>query len=192
MKRLLNKSINIGSREAAVNRFDARRISTLALLTCIGLIVSIIENMFPPPIPLAPGAKLGLGNVASLIALIVSGVPDAFIVAILKCVLVALISGNVSALMYSVPSATVALAIEIVLYKLLFGKMSVPMISLIGAMVFNAVQLTVASLITRVNLITLLPWLMLAGLLAGAFTGFLAYAIILRLPYSVYGRKNKG
>lgn len=190
MKRLLNKRTNIDSRDAAGKKFDARRISILALLTCIGLIVSVIENMFPPPIPLAPGAKLGLGNVAALIALIVLDVPAAYIVAILKCVLSALISGNVSALMYSVPSATVALSVEVILYKLLFGKMSVPMISLLGAIVFNAVQLVVASFVTRVNLITLFPWLMLAGFLAGAFTGFLAYAIIIRLPYSVYGRKR--
>ena len=190
MKRLLNKSMKIYSREAADQKFDARRISTLALLTCIGLIVSIIENMFPPPIPLAPGAKLGLGNAAALIALIVLGVPDAYIVAILKCVLGALISGNVSALMYSVPSAMISMSVEVLLYKLLFGKMSVPMISLIGAIVFNAVQLVVAILVTGVNLITLLPWLMLAGFLAGAFTGFLAYAIIIRLPYSVYGRRR--
>ena len=187
MKRRL---LNFSSSNQTDTKFDSRRIATLAFLTCIALIVSVIENLFPPPIPLAPGAKLGLGNAASLIALIVLGVSDAFIVAILKCVLGALISGNVSALMYSVPSALIALSVEVLLYKLLFGKMSVPTISLIGAMVFNAVQLAVACLVTRVNLITLLPWLMLAGFLAGAFTGFLAYTIIIRLPYSVYGRKR--
>ena len=64
------------------------------------------------------------------------------------------------------------------------------MISLIGAMIFNSVQLFVACLVTKVNLIMLLPWLLLAGLLAGAFTGFLTYAIILRLPYSVYERRR--
>lgn len=181
---------NFDSREQAGKKFDASRIATLAFLTCIGLIVSVVENLFPPPIPLAPGAKLGLGNAASLIALIVLGVSDAYIVAILKCVLGAVVSGNVSGLMYSVPSAVIALSVEVILYKLLFGKMSVPMISLIGAMVFNAVQLLVATLVTRVNLITLLPWLLLAGLLAGAFTGLLAYTIVLRLPRSVYGRRR--
>lgn len=185
MKRLANFKEHRSER-----RFDARRIAVLAVLVCIGLVVSVVENMFPPPIPLAPGAKLGLGNAASLIALIVLGVPDAFIVSILKCLLGALISGNVAGLMYSVPSAIIALLVETALYKLLFGKVSVPMISLIGAMVFNAVQLLVACFVTGVNLITLLPWLLLAGLLAGAFTGFLAYTIIIRLPYSVYGRRR--
>ncbi len=182
--------IKFKTREPESNRFDARRIAVLAFLVCIGLVVSVIENMFPPIIPLAPGAKLGLGNVASLLALIVLGTPDAFVVAILKCLLGAVVSGNVSGLMYSVPSAIFALGVETLLFKLLFGKMSVPMISLIGAMVFNAVQLSVACLVTGVNLVTLLPWLLLAGLLAGAFTGLLTYTVILRLPYSVYGRRR--
>ena len=89
--------------------------------------------------------------------------------------------------MYSVPSGMLALAVEVLLFYTVFDRISVAMISLIGAIVFNCVQLGVASLVTGVNLLTLLPWLATAGLLAGAFTGLLAYYIVKRLPYSVYG-----
>ncbi|MCM1368434.1 MAG: Gx transporter family protein [Roseburia sp.] len=170
----------------AEHSFDTRRITFTALLVCVALVVSLIENMFPPLIPLAPGAKLGLGNIAPLLALIILGVADAYVVAAVKCLLGALISGNLSALMYSAPSVLISLSVEVVLFLLLFDKMSIAMISLVGAVIFNCVQLFVACLVTGVNLIALLPLLMTAGLLAGAFTGLLTYYIVKKLPYSVY------
>lgn len=168
------------------SKFGTRRITVAALLLCIALVVSLIENMFPSLIPLAPGAKLGLSNIAPLLALILLGISDAYVVAVLKCLLGALLSGGLSGLMYSVPSVLVSLTVEILLFMLLFDKMSIAMISLAGAIVFNCVQLFVACAVTGVNLITLLPWLMTAGLLAGAFTGLLTYYIVKRLPYSIY------
>lgn len=174
-------------RSGGERKINTRRITVLALLVAVALVISLIESMLPSPVLLAPGAKLGLGNVAALIALIVLGVGDAFIVAGLKCLLGALITGNVSGLMYSIPSTLVSLGVEVLLFLLVFDRVSVAMISLIGAVAFNCVQLLVASLVTGVNLIALLPWLMTAGLVAGAFTGLLTYYIVKKLPYSVYG-----
>lgn len=167
-----------------------KRLVLLALLTAIALVISLVESMLPSPIPLAPGAKLGLGNVAVLIALIVLGVGDAFIVMLLKCLLGALITGNLSGLMYSVPSGLIALVIEILLF-LAIGKVSVALISLVGAVAFNCTQVLVASLVTGVNLAALLPWMGFAGILAGAFSGLLAYYLIKKLPYSVYGTEDR-
>lgn len=168
-------------------RFTTRRITLLAFLVAIALVVSLIESMLPPLIPLAPGAKLGLSNIAPLLALIILGIPDAFTVLIIKCLLGAVISGGVSGLMYSVPSGIVSLAIEIVLFYFVFDRMSLAGISLVGAVIFNIVQLIVACFVTGVNLVMLLPYLVAAGMLAGAFTGLLTYNIVKRLPYSVYG-----
>ncbi len=170
---------------------STRRITTLAFLVSVALIVSLVESAFPSIIPLAPGAKLGLSNIAPLIALIALGVPDAFCVMLIKCFLSALISGGLSGLMYSVPAGIASLAVEVALFELLVGKMSVAGISLVGAVVFNCMQLLMASVITGVNLVALLPWLMLAGVLAGAFVGLLTYLLIKKLPYSVFGISKK-
>ena len=75
---------------------DTRRLVVLAFLVAVALVVSFIESMLPPAILLAPGAKLGLGNIAPLIALIILGVGDAFIVTALKCLLGAIVTGGVS------------------------------------------------------------------------------------------------
>ncbi len=166
---------------------NTRRLTILAFLVSTALMVSLIESVFPSIIPLAPGAKLGLSNISPLIALIVLGVPDALCVMLVKCFLSALISGGLSGLMYSLPAGIASLAVEIVLFELLVGKMSVAGISLVGAVVFNCMQLLMASIITGVNLIALFPWLMLAGVLAGAFVGLLTYLLIKKLPYSIFG-----
>lgn len=165
---------------------STRRITVLSFLVAVALVVSLIESSLPS-LPLAPGAKLGLSNIAPLFALILLGPCDAFIVMGLKCLLGAALSGGLTGLMYSVPSGLVSLAVETLLMYLVFDRMSVAGISLVGAVVFNTVQLLMASLITGVNLIALLPWMILAGLLAGAFTGLLTYYTVKKLPYSVYG-----
>lgn len=167
-------------------RNDTRRLTAIAFLVAVALVVSLIESALPS-FPLAPGAKLGLSNIAPLFALIMLGVGDAYAVMILKCLLGATLGGGLTGLMYSVPSGLVSLTVEIVLMKLVFDKMSVAGISLVGAVAFNAMQVLMASAITGVDLVILLPILMAAGLLAGAFTGLLTYYIVKKLPYSVYG-----
>lgn len=172
-------------------RVDTRRLTTLALLTAAALVLSLVESMLPPLLPIAPGAKLGLSNIAPLVALILLGVPDAFIVMTVKSLLGAALSGGLSGLMYSLPSGTASLAVEALMFYLLFGKTSLSMISLVGAVVFNAVQLCVACAVTGVDLLPLLPPLIAAGILAGAFTGLAAYYIIKKLPYTVYGVRRR-
>lgn len=172
-------------------RVDTRRLTMLALLTAAALVLSLVESMLPPLLPIAPGAKLGLSNIAPLVALILSGVPDAFIVMTVKSLLGATLSGGLSGLMYSLPSGAAALAAEILLFYAVFPNTSLAMISLVGAVVFNAVQLCVACAVTGVDLLPLLPPLVAAGLLAGAFTGLAAYYLIKKLPYSVYGVRRR-
>lgn len=186
MKRLYEESAQKQSR-----RFDTRRLTTLALLTAAALVLSLVESMLPPLLPIAPGAKLGLSNVAPLVALILSGAPDAFIVMTVKSLLGATLSGGLSGLMYSMPSGAAALAAEILLFYTVFPKTSLAMVSLVGAVVFNAVQLCVACAVTGVDLLPLLPPLLAAGILAGAFTGLAAYYLIIKLPYSAYGARRK-
>lgn len=183
MKGLTVKSARVGA-------FDTRRVTTLALLVCVALIAGLVENAFPPLMPLAPGAKLGLGNIAPLLALIMLSVGDAYLVMLVKCLLGALVSGGVTGLMYSVPSGVLALTVEVLLFLLAFDRMSVAMISLIGAVAFNAAQLGVATAVTGVSMLPLLPLMMTAGLLAGAFTGLLAYTLIKKAPYSAFRGKN--
>ncbi|MCH5163215.1 MAG: Gx transporter family protein [Clostridiales bacterium] len=183
MKELLKRT----DERKKVRMSSTRRLTFLAFSVAVALVVAFVESMLPS-LPIAPGAKLGLSNIAPLFVLIVLGVGDAFTVMILKCLLSATLSGGLTGLMYSLPAGLASLAVETVLMLFVFDRMSIAGISLVGAVVFNAVQLVPASLITGVNLIMLLPFMIAAGIMAGAFTGLLTYYTVKKLPYSVYGQ----
>lgn len=169
-----------------MGKVNTKRIARAALFTALALIMSLIENSFPPILAFAPGVKMGLANVVSLIALIILGVPDAFIILIIRCVLGSVFGGNISALLYSLPAGLIALSVQTVLYKFLFPRISLMAISFIGACIHNAAQLTIASLMLNVNLVAVLPLTLLASLIAGLFVGVVTYLTVKFLPKSVY------
>lgn len=163
-----------------------KRLTRIALFTSIALILSLVENALPPLLVFAPGAKMGLSNVVSLIALIILGYSDAFIILIARCILGAIFGGNVSALLYSLPAGLFSLSAQLLLYHFLFKHISILAISFIGAVIHNFVQIVVASLIVGVNLLAVLPLMLLASVVAGIFVGIVTFFIIKYLPSKVY------
>lgn len=173
---------------------SVRRIVRLALFTAVALIMSLVESALPPLLAFAPGAKMGLSNVVTVLAFILLGYSDAYIVLVLRCVLGSVFGGNIAALMYSLPAGLISLTVQILLYRFLFPKVSLMGISFCGAVLHNVVQITVACLIASTNLFALLPLMLLASVIAGLFVGIVAYFVIRYLPKSVYasGRSVKG
>lgn len=165
---------------------NTKRITRLALSVSAALILSLIENSFPPLLAFAPGVKAGLGNIVCLTVLIISGAADAYIVLLVRCLAVSVFGGNASALMYSVPAGIVSLSVQWIMYELLFPKIGLVSVSIAGACVHNAVQLAVASVIVRTNLFAVLPIMMFASVIAGVFTGLAAWFTVKYLPKKTY------
>ena len=163
-----------------------KRITRIALFTAIALIAFLIEAAFPPLFTFAPGAKLGLANAVVFTALILLGYGDALIVLISKCFLGALFSGNIASLMYSLPAGVAAFAVTAALYCFVFPHISIMSISLLSAVVFNAVQLGVASLITGVNIMGVLPLMLIASVAAGVVVGLATWLTVRLLPPKSY------
>ena len=59
-----------------------RRIAMLGILTGLGLVAFFLESLIP--IPYLPGAKLGLSNIFSMLALVLYGLPDALVVVLVR------------------------------------------------------------------------------------------------------------
>ena len=91
------------------------RIALVALLTAASLIVFVVENAFPPLI--LPGAKLGLANLFTLLALVILTPIDALFIFLIRAVLGNIITGNPSALLYSIPAGLIALAVSAILVR---------------------------------------------------------------------------
>ena len=149
--------------------------------------MSIVENSLPPLFWFAPGAKLGLSNLLSLVALFTDGVLGGYIVLLVR-ILLAAVFGSINSILYSLPSGLISYTIQVVLVKLLISKLSVISISVIGGVLHNLVQTLIATLITGVNLYSLVIYTLPAGFVAGLFVGTLAYLILKRLPDKFYGK----
>ena len=151
-----------------------RRVTNLALLVSIGLVLSIIESTFPPLLPV-PGAKLGLANIATVIALYMFGPWMAVEVTVLRAVIGGLLRGSVVGLFLSFSGGLASVLVMIVLYMLFEGTFSVIGVSVAGAVTHNVVQLLAAYLLVRhLALFYYMPYLILIAVPTGLFVGFAA------------------
>ena len=161
------------------------RIALVALLTAVSLIVFVVENACPPLI--LPGAKLGLANLFTLLALVILTPIDALFIFLIRAVLGNIITGNPSALLYSIPAGLIALAVSVILVRSCMDKLSIVSISVASAVIHNVVQNLVFCLTSgSTAVLTYTPYLAMLGVLSGVIVGLTAYFILRYLPKSIY------
>jgi heptaprenyl diphosphate synthase len=165
----------------------------MGVLTALALILNFIERLFPPLMPFAPGAKIGLGNIITLVGIIILGYRDTSIIVVGRCSLGALFGGNVFGLLYSLGGGMAAFVVMSVMFRFLIGKISIISISITGAVVHNAVQTFIASIVvSQMNYFLLLPFMLAASVLAGLVVGLAAYFLVRYVPESaLVGRERR-
>lgn len=162
-------------------QFSAKKLAILSVLTALGLISFLLENLLPPLF--VPGAKAGISNIFTLLALVWFSAPEAFIVLIVRTVLGAVFGGNVSALLYSLTAGAVSLGVSAILLELFSRRLTVVAVSTLSACIHNAVQLCVYSLLTaNTGIFGYLPFLLLAGVLSGLIVGILTVIVVRVVP----------
>ena len=147
----------------------AKWVALYGMLISLAFIFSYIEAVIPIPVP---GVKLGLANLVSIIGLYTVGISGTIAVSLVRIVLVGFTFGNLSSMIYSLAGGTVSLILMILLKKT--GKFSQIGVSIIGGIGHNIGQLTAAVLITETaGVFFYLPFLIVAGVIAGAVIGLL-------------------
>lgn len=160
-----------------------KQLARLGILLAFALIITLIESYIPPVIAVLPYAKLGLANVVIFATFIICGVWQGYAVLLLKCLLGAVFAGNISMVMYSMPAGLVSYTVIILLFQTkLFGVVG---LSVLSAVLHNLVQLAVATAIIGSSVLIYLPYLMLAGAIAGLVTGTALRYIIKYVPTRV-------
>lgn len=160
-----------------------KKLVYLAILTAISLILFLVENLFPPIFPFAPGTKLGLANIVLLFIIIKYNYTDALFVLIVRCILSAIFTSFFS-VYYSLISGLVSLTLMAFLYRSIFPKIGLVAISVSGAVVFNVVQLLLAALLYQTTVfLYYIPWTLLVSLITGSIIGLSIWLIIKYLPY---------
>lgn len=163
------------------------RIVFIGLLVSQALALYTIESMIPVPF-IAPGAKLGLANLITVIALyILNNKKDVFLIIILRLFLSTIFGGNLSTFMYGAAGAILSYLIMILIKTLGKDKVSIIGVSASGALFHNVGQLIVASAIVQnIAIMLYLPILSIAGVGTGIFIGITANFVVKhmsKLPY---------
>ena len=72
-----------------------RKLVFIALLTAQGIVLGLLEQAIPFPFAFAPGAKLGLANIVTLISLYTLSFKEVVFVIVMKTLLTTVLGGTV-------------------------------------------------------------------------------------------------
>lgn len=165
------------------SRISTRALTTTALLAAMALAVQYLEMQLPAPVPGVP-VRLGLANIFVLLPLLSGRKADAACIALLRCLLLPLITGNVSGLLYSCAGSAASLFGMLLLlpaYRL--EKVGAVGLSVAGAFLFNMGQLAVGACVVGKAMLAYVPWMGLLSVPAGVCTGLLAALLKRRVRY---------
>lgn len=166
----------------------------IALLAAQGVVIGLIERSIPFPFAFAPGAKLGLANLITIIAIFTLPFKDSFTVVWMRLLLTTLLGGTLSTFLYSCAGALLSYFGMLAVKQLGPKRVSIIGISATGGILHNIGQLAVASWIAQTWTVMLyLPVLSFMGILAGVAIGIAANYLLehvetLRNFRAVYGR----
>lgn len=156
-----------------------RRLTRLALLTAIALTIFMAEAQLPV-IPI-PGVKLGLANIVTVYAVFVLGPGDGLMILAARIFLGAVFSGQMMTLLYSAGGGLLCWLCLLVLSRVC-GREQMWLCSPVSAIFHNIGQLLVAAWVMKTwAVMAYLPYLLIAGIAAGLFTGVAAQALTARL-----------
>ncbi len=150
-----------------------KRITLLSIMLATSIVLSIVESFIPV---FVPGVKLGLANVVTLLIMYIYGEKDAFLILILRIVMVGLLRGNIFNVTFflSLSGGITAFMMMFIFKKL--KVFSIIGVSIMGAFGHSVGQITMAIfLIERAELIYYFPYILVLSVLTGVMTGFVAY-----------------
>jgi heptaprenyl diphosphate synthase len=138
----------------------------------VSIVLSIVESFIPVFIP---GVKIGLANVVTLIIMYLYGEKDAFLVLILRILLVGILRGTIfSVTFYLSLSGGLSAYLLMFTFKQ-FRVFSMIGVSIMGAFGHSVGQIAMAIfLIERTELIYYLPYILVLSVATGVLTGMIA------------------
>ena len=157
----------------------AKKVSLYGILVSLAFIASYIEVLNPFNFHI-PGMKLGLANIAVLVALYTGGAQAGLTVSIIRIILVGLTFGNPYSAIYGLSGGVLSLAVMILLKRTdFFGMMGV---SMAGGVAHNIGQLLCAMILLKLPAVfTYLSYLILVGTVTGALIGIIDEEVLKRL-----------
>lgn len=165
------------------------KIAQAGVLAALALILGWVDSLIPLSSAL-PGLKLGLANLAVVIALYRLDIPHAAAVSAVKVLLSSLLFGSVSGLIYSASGALVSLVVMSLVKRL--PSVSAVGTSAAGGAAHIAAQFATAAVLTSTPaLLRLLPPLLAVGTVTGSLLGLTALIVMKRIPENLTHQVSK-
>ena len=160
---------------------ETLRWTRIGMLAALAMLLGYLETFVPIPIP---GVKLGLANIAILIALAQGDVGGAFGIAMIKVLATGLLFGSPVTMAYSAAGTLLAFLLMAPISRI--PGMHVVAVSVVGAVAHEIGQLVVAMLLLGTPLVWYsAPMLLVAGCATGALCGLVAASTVALLLRSV-------
>lgn len=155
---------------------SVERLTQVATLAAVGLLLSYVESMIPLPTAV-PGVKLGLSNVAVLVCLCTVDARAAALVAVVKVLAAGFLFGSPMMIAYSAAGTLLAFLSMLLMERVLdAGEVAA---SMVAAIMHNAGQLLVSTLALSTPAVLLaLPVLAASACATGALTGLVARGVV--------------
>lgn len=171
-----------------------KKLCITAVFICAAACLSALETILPPIVPIA-GIRVGLGNIITLFVLYIGGswrVPDAYIIAVLRCFLAALITGSLLSAAYGLVGGVFACTAMTVMRGILprkkdgtraFDPQFLPFTAVAGAIFHIAGQtLTAVLFYGSKYVLAYTPVLIASAIVGGLLTGFITFVLLGKLP----------
>ena len=156
-----------------------KKIAYLGLLVALAFIFSYIETLIPINIGV-PGAKLGLANLVIIVALYTIGERNAFLLSMVRIVLVGFTFANLASMLYSLAGGILSFLAMCIAKR--SGKLSTTGVSVVGGVFHNVGEILMAIWVVKTaSLVYYLPVLIIAGLASGVAIGILGAMVTKRV-----------
>lgn len=152
-----------------------RNVATYGMLIALAFILSYIESIIPIPVPI-PGIKIGLANLVVITALFTMGPKQAFVLSMIRILLVGFTFGNLSTMMFSFAGGMLSWLLMVAAKR--WKRFSMTGVSILGGIGHNIGQILVAMWVINSSvLLYYLPFLIISGLITGAVIGIVGALI---------------
>lgn len=157
----------------------AKAVATCGVMTALAIVFGYIEHLIPMPFGIY-GLKLGLANLAVVIALYALNSYYALSINATRIILCSILFGSFTSFWYSLVGGALSFAIMILIKKT--KKFSVIGVSVCGAIAHNLGQIAVAMILTEEFRVAIyLPILLITGAITGTLIGMIS-TLILKAP----------
>ena len=154
-------------------RTSAQNAALFGILTALALVLGYVESLVPVYLG-APGVKLGLANLVTMVGLYCMGTKETALISVVRVLLSGILFGPPSAILFGLAGTALSLTV-----MALFGMVGV---SILGGVAHNIGQFLMAAFVVNTfGVFSYLPVLLTAGCAAGALIGLLGGILVGRV-----------